>query len=137
MSDAGHALQAALYTLLVNDPSVLAILGGPRVYDSVPREATYPLVAFGEREGRDWSTGTEAGDEHFLVLRAWSRGEGKRDCAEILAVVRSVLEAASLSPDGHHLVNLRFVDADIRRDRDGATWRGSARFRAVTEPELA
>ena len=41
---------------------------------------------------------------------------------------------APLAPVGHHLANLRFVVADIRREADGRTYHGIVRLRAVTEP---
>ncbi len=137
MSDANWLLQKSLYELLSTDPSVLNILDGPRVHDAVPRKADYPLVAFGDGQSRDWSTATERGDEHVVSLRVWSRGGGKRENAEIIAVVRSVLDAADLVVPGHHVVNFQFETADIRRDQGGDIWRGLVRFRAVTEPIAA
>jgi len=133
MSDANWLLQKAIFELLSTDASVLNILGGPRVHDHVPRKAAYPFIAFGESQERDWSTATESGDEHTITLRVWSRGAGKRENAEIIAVVRSVLDAADIQLVGHDLVNLRFLSADIRRDSSGDVWRGVARFRGVTE----
>jgi glutathionyl-hydroquinone reductase len=44
------------------------------------------------------------------------------------------LDDAPLAPAGHHLVNLRFALADIRREADGRTYHALVRFRAVTEP---
>lgn len=137
MADSIWLLQKSLYELLSADPSVLNILGGPHVHDVVPRKADYPLVAFGDAQSRDWSTATESGDEHVVTLRVWSKGGGKRDNAEIMAVIRSVLEAADLVVAGHHVVNFRYESADIRREPSGDIWRGLLRFRAVTEPVAA
>jgi hypothetical protein len=35
---------------------------------------------------------------------------------------------------GHSLINLRHQHSEVRRDPDGETLHGLARFRAVTEP---
>ena len=50
----------------------------------------------------------------------------------------SSLEAAAVAVDtltDHHLVNLRFALADVRREADGRTYHALVRFRAVTEPD--
>jgi len=38
---------------------------------------------------------------------------------------------------GHRLINLRHEFSEARRDSDGETFHGIARFRAVTEVEAA
>ena len=76
MSTAAVALRAAIYDALVADAALNALLGGPRVYDEVPRAAAFPYVTLGECRILDWSTGTEPGEEHQLTLHAWSRQGG-------------------------------------------------------------
>ena len=41
---------------------------------------------------------------------------------------------AVLTLAGYHLVNIRLVSAEVRRDVDGETVQGIARLRAITEP---
>ncbi len=48
--------------------------------------------------------------------------------------MRAALNDQQLSLDGHRLVNLRHELSEARRDPDGETYHGIARFRAVTEP---
>ena len=50
-----------------------------------------------------------------------------------MAAVETALHDAALALEGHALVNLRFLEGTTRREADGATWRGTIRFRAVTE----
>jgi hypothetical protein len=55
-------------------------------------------------------------------------------------IAGAVLEALSDAPltlDGHHLANLRFIVADVRREADGRTYHGIVRLRALTEPVCA
>ena len=50
-----------------------------------------------------------------------------------MGAVHGALHDADLTLEGFHLVNLRFQSGETRRESDGATWRGTIRFRAVTE----
>jgi hypothetical protein len=133
MNSPALALQRAVMTALTAD-TALAALVGARIYDAPPRNAAFPYVSFGPAGMGDWSTGTEMGAEHQLVLNAWSRRAGKLECFDILDAIATALNDAALALDSHALVNLRFQFADVRRDPDGITFHGVIRFRAVTEP---
>jgi hypothetical protein len=126
------ALQKAVVAALAADAALAAIIDD-RVHDGPPRNAEFPYVAIGQASLADWSTGTEAGAEHRLLIDVWSREPGKRQCYEIMDAIEAALHDAALTLDGHTLVNLRFEFADARRDPDGITYHGVVRFRAVTE----
>ena len=126
--NADLALQKAMYTRLAGD-TALAALVATRLYDNVPGDAGFPYLALGENETRDWPGGTE----HRLALHAFSRGGGRAEAKRIMGAVNAALHDASLMLEEHELVNLRFLDGTTRREADGITWRGTIRFRAVTE----
>jgi hypothetical protein len=134
MSTAAVALHAAIHDALVADSALATLLGGAKVYDEVPRQAAFPYVTLGECIITDCSTGTEPGLEHQLTLHAWSRHGGHSEAHEIAGALLAALDDAPLTLAGHHLVNLRFALADIRREADGRTYHALVRFRAVTEP---
>ena len=134
MAGAGWALQTAVYAKLSSDAAVTAALGGARVYDDVPQRAEFPYLTFGQSSEKDWSTGTDDGIEHVVILQVWSRFAGRRECDDILQTVRASLHNVALVLAGHRLINLRHELSDVRREPDGVTFRGTARFRAVTEP---
>jgi uncharacterized protein DUF3168 len=134
MATAAAALRAAIHDALANDGALTALLGGPKVYDEPPAGAAFPYVTLGEARVADFSTGSESGEEHRLTLHAWSRQGGHREAHMIAGALLAALDDAPLAPDGHHLVNLRFSVADIRRESDGRTYHALVRFRAVTEP---
>jgi len=134
VTDAGLALQKAIHGALVADAGVGDVVGD-RIFDAVPRAAAFPYVTLGDARIADWSTGTEPGAEHRLTLHAWSRGRGKAECWGVVAAVQAALHDAALVLDGHTLVNLRVEACDLGMDRDGITWHGVVRLRAVTEPE--
>jgi Protein of unknown function (DUF3168) len=134
MASAANALQKALYAALVADVPLMALLGGAKIYDDVPRGATLPYITFGQSTLRDWSTGTDAGFEHLITVHVWSRVNGEREAHQIISAIRDALHDVSVSIVGFHLVNLRFEFSDMLRESDGETIRGIVRYRAVTEP---
>lgn len=135
MGSASWALQQAIYASLTSDDALTALLDGARVYDDVPDRKVFPYVTFAPGTERDWSTASDTGTEHTIVLNVWSRGAGRKEALAIIDALRTRLHDAALPLSGHSLVNLRHESSDVRRDPDGETYQGSVRFRAVTEPE--
>jgi len=134
MPTASVALRAAIHDALIADGALTALLAGPKIYDEPPPGVAFPYVTLGEARITDFSTGTEPGEEHLLTLHAWSRQGGHREAHLIAGALLQALDDAPLALDDHHLVNLRFSLADIRREADGRTYHALVRFRAVTEP---
>ena len=135
MPSASWALQQSIFTRLTSDAPLLALLGGPRLYDDVPQRADFPYLTFGQTLARDWSTGTEDGNEHILTVHVWSQARGKKETHEIMDALRSALHDQPLTLSGHRLINLRHEHSEARRDPDGETIHGIVRCRATTEPE--
>ena len=134
MPSASAALRAAIHDALTADGALTALLGGPKVFDEVPRGAAFPYVTLGEARVTDFSTGTEPGEEHQITLHAWSRQGGHREAHLISGALLQALDDAPLALADHRLVNLRFATADVRRETDGRTYHALVRFRAMTEP---
>jgi len=134
MSSPAWELQKAIYSRLVADAPLLALLGGARIYDDVPRGAAFPYVTFGPNTTRDWSTGTEPGSEHTVTLRTWTKAGGEKEVHLLLEAIRTALHDITLTLTGHRLVSLRHELSDSARASDGEIYAGVARFRAVTEP---
>lgn len=134
MPSAGFALQKAIHAALTGSSTLTALLGGPRVYDDIPRGVAYPYVTFAQSVERDWSTGSEPGDEHTITLHVWSHEPGRKQAHAIMHAIRAALHDQPLALDDHRLVNLRHEFSETRREGDGETFRGLVRLRAVTEP---
>jgi len=135
MSGASWALQQAVFAALSVSDAIQEIAGDPpRVFDAVPRGAAFPYIVVGEGSESNWDTATEAGSEHALSIRIWSRAGGHKEIKLAAQAVRDCLDGESLALDGHTLVDLRFLSADFARETDGETFRAVLRFRAVTEP---
>jgi hypothetical protein len=131
---ASVALRAAIHDALAADSQLVALLGGAKVYDEPPRAAAFPYVTLGEARIADFSTGSEAGEEHQLTLHAWSRQGGHKQAHTIAGALLQALDDAPLTLADHALINFRFSVADVRREADGRTYHALVRFRAVTEP---
>ncbi|MBB5755285.1 DUF3168 domain-containing protein [Prosthecomicrobium pneumaticum] len=135
MSGAPIALQAAVLAALAADADLLADLGEARIYDAAPRDATFPFVALGAASAEDWSSGTEAGTAHRLVLHVWSRAGGRREAWRIAGHLMRILHDAPLALESARAVLVRVDFAEVRRDPDGITTQGIVRLSALTEAE--
>ncbi len=134
MPSASFALQQSIYAALAADAQITTLLGAPRIFDDVPQKSDFPYLTLGQSSVRDWSTGTESGDEHILTVHVWSRASGRKQTHEIMGALKSALHNRALTLAGHRLVNLRHEFSDARREPDGETYHGIVRLRAVTEP---
>ena len=134
MPSASWALQQSVFATLTADSQINALLGAPRIFDDVPQKSEFPYLTLGQSSVRDWSTGTERGDEHILTLHVWSRANGRKQTHEIMGALKSALHDRSLTLNGHRLINLRHEFSDARRDPEGDIYHGIVRLRAVTEP---
>lgn len=126
-------LQQAIVAQLKADSALLALLGDDRIYDAVPSRAAYPYLAYGPVTVRDWSTGSNAGQEHFISLGIYSRQPGFREAYALADAMTASLEGASLTLTGHKLVLFRFDAAEFRREPDPNTSRALVSYRALTE----
>jgi len=132
--DADLALQKAIFDCLTTDESVNSLVAA-RIYDTVPGDTGFPYLTLGEAQVEDWSAGEAEGCEHWLSMNVFSRSGGRAEAKAIMGAVHAALHDAALTLDGFTLVNMRFQSAGTRRESDGTTWRGTIRFRAVTEPK--
>ncbi|CDZ29416.1 DUF3168 domain-containing protein [Neorhizobium galegae] len=130
---AGNALLQAIHQVLSGDAALAAIVGADGIRDRLLPRAKLPCVVFGEMETRDFSTASEAGEEHLLVLEIWSDGEGRRRAQEIAGLVYALLHDAALALEGAVLVNLQQVSMRTRREPKSKFYLAEMRFRAVTE----
>lgn len=128
------ALRAAIRTLLVSDPDLLARLGGERIWDQPPQGTSPPYLLFAEAEARDWSDGGVAGHRHAVSLVAWSQQAGDAEALGLAARAADLLDGATLAVEGHRLVLLRVTAQEAwRPDRQGLR-RAVLRLMALTEP---
>ncbi len=126
--------QKSIYQTLTQNTEIITLLGGAKIYDHVPQRASYPYITFGQTIERDWSTATEDGSEHLILLHIWDQSGGRKLIQQIIQLIKSALHNMSLDVLGHQLINLRYEFSEVRRDPGGKTLHGICRLRAATEP---
>jgi hypothetical protein len=127
------ALRKAILSYLSGDAALVTALGGAKFYDEAPRSAEPPYVVFAETQIRDWSTSESSGAEQFVVLSAISLQRGVREALDIARRLVELLDEAPLVLSDHHLVDLRHLASETRREQNGRFARVNLRFRATTE----
>jgi hypothetical protein len=128
------ALRRAILAVAYNDAELAALMGGQvRLYDEPPRAADPVYGVFGSASARDWSTDTDRGHEQTVTLVIWAKAGSARTALLVAERISVLLDDASLSLDGHRLVNLRVTSTDADRERDSNLARATVRLRAVTE----
>lgn len=132
--DAAWSLQTALYTALTSDTNLQSLIGLPaRVYDAVPSDTVFPFIQIGAGQVFPYG-GIEGGFQHIIRITAFSRWGGRQECKAIAEAVRSLLQNAALTLEGHTLVQSRLVFEDHLRHREPETFQGAMRYRMVTIP---
>jgi len=132
---ASWALQQAIFATLCASDAIKDVAGDPpRVFDAPPRGVAFPYIVIGDDTESDWSTATETGSEHALVVHVWSRADGHREAKLVADAMRDALDGAELAVTGQALVDIRYLETTFTRETDGETTHAVLRFRAVMEP---
>jgi hypothetical protein len=127
------ALRKAIRAELLADPTLLAALGGAKIFDEAPRNADPPYILFAETQMRDWSAEASRGAEQFLTLAVVTTQRGLGVALGIAQQITDTLDEAPLALDGHRLIDLRFLSMDAKRDQSGRFARVAILFRATSE----
>ncbi|WP_319410606.1 DUF3168 domain-containing protein [uncultured Cohaesibacter sp.] len=134
---ASRALEQSLLDHLKSDATLIALLGGLRLYDEPRRNARFPYLTVITSYSRDWSTGTEAGEEHRIIITAWTASEDKARQQSIFARLQELLTDPALVLADHILVNLQTERIELRPDRKNHLLQGVMQIRAVTEVQTS
>ncbi|WP_075995842.1 DUF3168 domain-containing protein [Salaquimonas pukyongi] len=127
-------LQMAIVSALRQSTALTALLGGAHIYDDVPDARRPPYVVIGPVETLDWSTSTEAGEEHFIDVAIWSLANGRKAVVSMAAEIRTTLSSLPRTLAGHVLVNLTHESTRSQAGSNDRHFRAVVTFRAVTEP---
>ena len=134
MSNPAFALQTAMRDALLAHAPLTLLLQGEHIFEEVPHGASTTFVSFGDIESRDWSVADQKAHEHFIILRIQTNNRSRKLAQDILDEIEAVLDNASLTLDGHRLVNLRLTLWSVARDKNSNNYGATLRFRAATEP---
>lgn len=95
MASADLELQEAIYSRLVADPALSALVGS-RIYDKPEDDATYPYVTIGEADAQRDDATCVNGQRIYLTLHAWSTYSG--GFKEVKPIAAAVVDALHLDP---------------------------------------
>lgn len=127
------SLQAAVYTCLVEDPTVASLAGGS-VFDGAPVGAPpdlYVALGTGEvRVDRD-ASGTLA--SHKLEVSVVGTEQGFHLVKTLAGAVETALIGSSLPLPSGRVAGLRLERARARRERNGVRRRVDLIFRALVD----
>ena len=129
-------LQGAIYTILIGDAALVALVGA-EIYDApLPVGGALPSgehVTLGEEIVKPFGSITSSGGVHDFDVVVHSTANGFAAAKAVSARVSDALVDANLAVTGGHLVSLRFVKAKAKRGLAPELRRIEMRFRAVIE----
>ena len=131
---AALALRAAIHARLAGDAALVALLGGPRIYDEPPRAELPPYVALARCSAEDFSADDAPAELHGLALEVWSREGGLSEALRVADRLVRLIDGAALALDGHRLAAIAWRTTEADRFADAGLRRATVTFRAVTEP---
>ncbi|MFC0283049.1 DUF3168 domain-containing protein [Camelimonas abortus] len=126
------ALRAAALAALLADGPLMALLGGPRVWDHAPHGAAGLYVIVGPAEARDRSAGDRRIESQRLTLTVWGPPGGALAVMQAAARIRTLLDDAGLSLAGRELALLRVIRESVDRDARSGAARARLVLAAVT-----
>lgn len=136
MNDAVWELQCAIYRALSRSGKIRSLVGNPpRIYDDPPRDMQLSCIRIGSTGIAPWQ-GVPGGFEHEIRLYAYSYYHGSKEVKNIMDRVHDTLHEKFFDINGHRLVDMRFVFADIIHRPESGLYSGIMRYRAVTQTEI-
>lgn len=112
---ASLAVQKAVVAALADMPGLAGVFDGP------PPDALAPYAVIGPDLVTDWSTKTEVGHEHRVMVTIWDDRAGAARLKALLATADERLRALAGAWDGHRIVSARLVRAGVGNPEAG--WR--------------
>ena len=131
------AFQAAIYKALAGAPGVTAIVGS-RIFDDVPHEAettstAFPRISIGEQSAEFNGTSDSDIFDVEVVIHAWSRAPGRKECLEMVGQIYAALHRQSLQGAAGYIVNMEFAGHDTAKEADGETYHATVRFAGLLQ----
>jgi hypothetical protein len=128
------ALRGAVFSALVPDATLAALMGGiVRLYDEPPRAAEPVYAVFGDAEARDAGVDGANRARHRLEVAVWARPGSARGAIEVAERMALLLDGAALEPVGHRLILMRAARLSTARDGETNLARVVLTLEAVTE----
>jgi Protein of unknown function (DUF3168) len=128
MSDAGWAIQTAIFTALNGN-----IGAGVSVYNHVPQNAAYPYVVIDGCEIVSDDYFTERKSTYNVYLSVWSQYNGNRQVLDIISAIDTALHRKKLTLTFGSMVNMIIARKRCKIDADGITYMGAVSLNIIVE----
>lgn len=130
-------VQAAVYAKLTGSAMLVALLGGPHVYDGdAPEGAALPYIVLGGSIETPDNAHGAFGRETVQTVDVWSSYRGFAEVNAINSILQDLLDEQPLDIVGARHVSTRFEFAQTLVDPDiPSLRRASVRFRIATSKE--
>lgn len=125
-------LQGVIIAALKADPAVAALIG-PRAYDTIPDQPTFPYVSYGPGDSVEDDADCIATDIVTIQLDAWSRTVGYPEVRRVADAVRRALHDKDFTLATNALVFLQHRITRVMRDPDGLTNHAAISLEAYVE----
>ena len=130
-------LQQALHAAIAGDVGCAGFFG-PRIYDAAPpfgpdASAEGLYLTIGDETVLDWSTASDRGARHQVMLTVYAPRHGFAEAKQAAAAVSEVMLDGPLAPARGRIVDTRFLGARTRRAEGDKLRRIEMRFGIVLE----
>ena len=115
MIAAAKYIQQAIYTLLIGDLALMAILEG--VFDYPPDNMAYPFIQIGAVTSTEYRTLSRPGEEVTVTIHIYSDYLGNKEALEILDEVNRLMgDVTNISISNYTLIASWFEFYEVLRD---------------------
>ncbi|MEM7505517.1 MAG: DUF3168 domain-containing protein [Pseudomonadota bacterium] len=129
-------LQEAVFQMLSGDSDLMTLVSG--IYDAAPQQVSDAApeglyVTIGDEVAEDWSTVTDEGALHTVLISVHAPRRGFSDAKQAAGKISDLLLTSTMTPSRGRVIQTRFVDARTVRAENDALRRIDLRFRVTLE----
>ena len=121
---------------LLDDPQLMRLLGGTRVFEDIESHPAAPHIAIGQSDVLDWTGCRNIAGERTVSLQVWPRTCDKLRAQEFIDCAHRALEVAGLI-NGNTPIQLRPEYSGSRSVPESREYHGILRYRAVRRDNAA
>lgn len=126
---AAAELQAALIAALSAASGISGVASG--VFDGAPERAAFPYLTIGDGLSFDWSTKTERGREHRLLVTAWDEAGRAARLHTLAGAIEAAIEGMASGLPSARIASLVLARNRLMRPAEGP-WASAVEYRART-----
>lgn len=124
MTAPANELQTAIYSALMADVDIQALVGG-RVYDRAPQDDPSPSITLGPSDEVPTDSACVRAEQHTIQIDVWSEKQGGfKECKDIVSLIKRAVHEVPLVLATHAPLDARVTLTRTMRENDGLTSHG-------------